>query len=302
MAGRPGSTTAPLSHRARAFRLFAQRVPGRRKMSGAHPRRRHRRPFGAGGGDRVRHLRPLAVLRGQVPVLRLQQPCAPPGAGRAALRRGAGARASRISPRSLRHGTVTSVFFGGGTPSLMRPATVGDRARRDRRPLAGRGGSGDHAGGQSGERRGRPLPRLSRRRRQPPVARRAVARRCRAEGARAHPRCGGGAPRRGDGARDLPAPLLRSHLCAAGADACAPGAAELEAAIALAADHLSLYQLTIEAGTPFQRLHAAGKLAHPRSGARRGILLVDAGGRPRRTASPAYEISNHAVARRGIAP
>ena len=46
--------------------------------------------------------------------------------------------------------------------------------------------------------------------------------------------------------------------------------AELKRAIAEAAEHLSLYQLTIEPGTPFFGLHKAGKLAIPerRSGAR----------------------------------
>ena len=39
--------------------------------------------------------------------------------------------------------------------------------------------------------------------------------------------------------------------------------AELERAIAEAAEHLSLYQLTIEPDTPFAALHAAGKLAMP---------------------------------------
>ncbi|MEO0329168.1 MAG: radical SAM family heme chaperone HemW [Pseudomonadota bacterium] len=39
---------------------------------------------------------------------------------------------------------------------------------------------------------------------------------------------------------------------------------ELSAAIALAADHLSLYQLTIEHGTPFYNLHERGKLKTPR--------------------------------------
>ncbi len=36
---------------------------------------------------------------------------------------------------------------------------------------------------------------------------------------------------------------------------------ELARAISEAAEHLSLYQLTIEDGTPFAALHAAGKLA-----------------------------------------
>jgi oxygen-independent coproporphyrinogen-3 oxidase len=39
--------------------------------------------------------------------------------------------------------------------------------------------------------------------------------------------------------------------------------AELSAALALAADHLSLYQLTIEPGTAFAALHARGELALP---------------------------------------
>ena len=39
--------------------------------------------------------------------------------------------------------------------------------------------------------------------------------------------------------------------------------AELRRAIAEAAEHLSLYQLTIEPGTPFFGLHAAGKFALP---------------------------------------
>src|SRR5690606_20761834 len=44
-----------------------------------------------------------------------------------------------------------------------------------------------------------------------------------------------------------------------------PGAwaSELKRAIAEAAEHLSLYQLTIEPDTPFATLHAAGKLALP---------------------------------------
>lgn len=69
---------------------------------------------------------------------------------------------------------------------------------------------------------------------------------------------------------------------------------ELLAALALAADHLSLYQLTIEAETPFARLHAAGKLAmpDPERAAEFYSLTQEI------TAAhglPAYEISNHAA-------
>ncbi len=39
---------------------------------------------------------------------------------------------------------------------------------------------------------------------------------------------------------------------------------ELGEALALAGQHLSLYQLTIEPNTPFADLHARGKLASPR--------------------------------------
>jgi putative oxygen-independent coproporphyrinogen III oxidase len=69
--------------------------------------------------------------------------------------------------------------------------------------------------------------------------------------------------------------------------------AELSEALTLAAGHLSLYQLTIEPGTAFHRLHEAGKLDVPPDddAARLYELtqeLCDAAG------LPAYEVSNHA--------
>ncbi|SHM88781.1 radical SAM family heme chaperone HemW [Roseibium suaedae] len=68
---------------------------------------------------------------------------------------------------------------------------------------------------------------------------------------------------------------------------------ELERAIGLAADHLSLYQLTIEEGTPFYNLYNAGKLQMPDPdlGAEFYELtqkVTEAHG------LPAYEVSNHA--------
>jgi putative oxygen-independent coproporphyrinogen III oxidase len=71
---------------------------------------------------------------------------------------------------------------------------------------------------------------------------------------------------------------------------------ELRLAIAEAAEHLSLYQLTIEPETPFAGLHAAGKLVIPDESNARALYdatqeLCSAHG------LPAYEISNHA--RRG---
>ena len=69
--------------------------------------------------------------------------------------------------------------------------------------------------------------------------------------------------------------------------------AELAEALAMMRDHLSLYQLTIEEGTPFAGLHRAGKLAVPDPELADTLYevtqeLTDAAG------LPAYEISNHA--------
>ena len=72
-------------------------------------------------------------------------------------------------------------------------------------------------------------------------------------------------------------------------------AGELRRAIAQAGEHLSLYQLTIEHGTPFHALHAAGKLITPDEDAARALydvtqtICADAG-------MAAYEVSNHARA------
>jgi oxygen-independent coproporphyrinogen-3 oxidase len=68
---------------------------------------------------------------------------------------------------------------------------------------------------------------------------------------------------------------------------------ELRRAIAEAAEHLSLYQLTIEPETPFAALHAAGKLITPDEDAARSLYdttqeICCAAG------LPAYEVSNHA--------
>ncbi|SMD04696.1 radical SAM family heme chaperone HemW [Rhizobium sp. RU36D] len=68
---------------------------------------------------------------------------------------------------------------------------------------------------------------------------------------------------------------------------------ELREAISYAVDHLSLYQLTIEEGTPFYGLHKAGKL--PMLDEEQAAQLYEA--TQAITASeglPAYEVSNHA--------
>ena len=68
---------------------------------------------------------------------------------------------------------------------------------------------------------------------------------------------------------------------------------ELNGAIAEAGEHLSLYQLTIEQGTPFYLLHKTGKLITPDEDAARALydatqMICAAAG------FPAYEVSNHA--------
>jgi oxygen-independent coproporphyrinogen-3 oxidase len=69
--------------------------------------------------------------------------------------------------------------------------------------------------------------------------------------------------------------------------------AELKLAISEAAEHLSLYQLTIEQETPFYALHKAGKLITPDDDTARDLYdltqhICSAAG------LPAYEVSNHA--------
>ena len=68
---------------------------------------------------------------------------------------------------------------------------------------------------------------------------------------------------------------------------------ELERALALASEHLSLYQLTIERGTRFFTDHARGAFALPDEDA--GAAMFEAT-QARLTSAglPAYEISNHA--------
>jgi oxygen-independent coproporphyrinogen-3 oxidase len=68
---------------------------------------------------------------------------------------------------------------------------------------------------------------------------------------------------------------------------------ELKEAISYAVDHLSLYQLTIEEGTPFYGLHKAGKLIVP-DGDQSALLYEATQEITAREGLPAYEVSNHA--------
>jgi oxygen-independent coproporphyrinogen-3 oxidase len=69
--------------------------------------------------------------------------------------------------------------------------------------------------------------------------------------------------------------------------------AELEQAISHAVEHLSLYQLTIEPGTWFQRLFDAGKITVPDEETGRALYDITQE-TCEKHGLPAYEISNHA--------
>ncbi len=188
--------------------------------------------------------------------------------------------------------TVTSIFLGGGTPSLMSPATVGkvlDAVARhwtvpdgieitlEANPSSVEAGRfrGYRAAGVNRVSLGvqalndkdlRFLGRLH-----------DVDEALRAIGL----------------ARDLFPRMSFDLIYARPAQTLDAWGAELERAIDLAADHLSLYQLTIEEGTRFHALHAAGKFAIPDADRAADLYALT----QQVTAShglPAYEISNHA--------
>ena len=72
-------------------------------------------------------------------------------------------------------------------------------------------------------------------------------------------------------------------------------AGELRSALEEAGEHISLYQLTVEPDTPFAALHAAGKLQPPDEDTARALYDVTQDVCAAR-GLPAYEISNHARA------
>jgi oxygen-independent coproporphyrinogen-3 oxidase len=69
---------------------------------------------------------------------------------------------------------------------------------------------------------------------------------------------------------------------------------ELRQALALAADHLSLYQLTIEPGTKFEALHRRGEIALPDQDTAAALYEATAE-EASRFGLLAYEVSNYAV-------
>ena len=188
--------------------------------------------------------------------------------------------------------TLTSIFFGGGTPSLMEPATVAaliDAARRQWAPAED-------------------------------LEITLEANPNSVEAARFADLAAAGVNRVSLGLQsfddDALAFLGRAHSASEGLRALAsaqqnfdrvsfdliyalPGETEagwsatLDKALGLGTTHLSLYQLTIEPGTRFAALQAAGKLP-PLDVDLAAALFELTGERTAAAGLPAYEISNHA--------
>ena len=148
---------------------------------------------------------------------------------------------------------VHTIFIGGGTPSLFAPEAIERLLPTIRARAAARARLRDHARGQSGHLRARALPRLSRRRREPAVDRRAELRRraasprsaaCTTPRRRAPP-----SPRRADAFETFNIDLMY----ALPGQTLAECEADLDAALAFAPPHLSVYHLTIEPNTCFAK-------------------------------------------------
>ena len=165
----------------------------------------------------LRRLCSLAVLPVEMPLLRFQQPCAPWRRRRGPLRRGL-SHGNRPSGALAPGREVRSVFFGGGTPSLMAPSTVEAILEAHRQALDTRQGRRDHAGGQSDQRRGLAFQELQGGRRQPRLARPAGPQRHRPQGPGAPAHGRRGARRAQCRQQGFRAQLLRPHLCAARPD------------------------------------------------------------------------------------
>ncbi|BBK34783.1 oxygen-independent coproporphyrinogen-3 oxidase [Stella humosa] len=187
---------------------------------------------------------------------------------------------------------VTSIFFGGGTPSLMAPATVagildrialGWTVDRDVEVTIEANPGSVEAGRFAGYRAAG-------------VGR--VSLGVQALDDEALHQLG----RRHDAGEALRALALAARIFprwsfdliyARPGHTVAAWQAELARALPLAGDHLSVYQLTIEAGTRFATLHERGELVLPDEEVQGALYeatqqtLADAG-------LPAYEISNHA--------
>ncbi|PWC32271.1 radical SAM family heme chaperone HemW [Azospirillum sp. TSO35-2] len=188
--------------------------------------------------------------------------------------------------------TVTSVFFGGGTPSLMEPATVGALLDRiaERWPVADRLEVTLEANPTSVEAdkfrafRSAGINRVS-------LGIQALDDASLRFLGRQH------SAAEATGAIELAARTFDRFsfdlIYARPGQSVAAWEAELARALDYAVGHLSVYQLTIEEGTAFYPLHARGDLVLPDEDLA-GDLYEATQSRLSSAGLPAYEISNHA--------
>ncbi len=187
---------------------------------------------------------------------------------------------------------VASVFFGGGTPSLMDPATVGAalEAIADHWPLADdaeitlEANPGSVEAGRFAGYRAAGVNRVS-------LGVQALDDRdLKALG------------RRHDRAEALAAMAIARAtferasfdlIYARAGQTPAAWRAELAEALAFGTDHLSLYQLTIEPGTAFHTLHRRGELVLPCEDDQ-AVMYEATQAMTAAAGLPAYEVSNHA--------
>jgi putative oxygen-independent coproporphyrinogen III oxidase len=188
--------------------------------------------------------------------------------------------------------TVSTIFFGGGTPSLMAPATIGavlDAITRHWRiaPDAEITLEANPSSVEATRFRGYRAAGVNR----VSLGVQALDDRVLAELGRLH------TAREALDAVGVARSIFDRYsfdlIYARPRQTPADWARELKAALSEAGEHLSLYQLTIEPETPFAALHAAGKLQMPDDDTARDLYdttqeICSAHG------LPAYEISNHA--------
>ena len=189
---------------------------------------------------------------------------------------------------------LTSIFFGGGTPSLMEPATVAAlvAAAREHWPAADdleitlEANPNSVEAARFADLAAAGVNRLS-------LGLQSFDDRSLAFLGRAH------SAREGLDALDIAqeqfARVTFDLIYALPGDTEAAWSATLDRALALGTGHLSLYQLTIEPGTRFATLEAAGKL-DALDADRAAELFELTAERTAAAGIPAYEISNHARA------
>ncbi len=206
----------------------------------------------------------------------------------AALKRELAWEAARLGRRRL-----GSIFFGGGTPSLMAPETVAELIEDAGRlfdPLPGmeitlEANPTSVEAGKFSAFRAAGVNRVSLGVQSlDPVALEMLGRRHSVAQAIAALEI----------ARGMFPRVSFDLIYARPRQALAAWQAELRQALALAADHLSLYQLTIEPGTAFATLHARGEIVLP-DGDDAAALYNATADEAARFGLAAYEVSNYAA-------